>query len=243
MGTTGHIRVSAQKAADSISKFAGELQDALTDAAAAIDALTPETVTVGDSEEVATVASVTAKLNEVSASVDDHESRVKTLEEEKEQRESDITDHEERLKSVESEFGDVKTYVEKYDLDELSGAADKAQEAFDKAEEVESNLQDLDSKFDELPDFDDITNKIEEMPDWDDLTNRLDELEAKDDPAEKIEELETELNAQTTKLEAQAIALSDEVAGLRLQVAEQDKILVPVRALFALIASFAQATK
>lgn len=242
MGTTGHIRVSAQKAADSISKFAGELQDALTDAASAIDALVPPT-----EGELATVATVAQELTEVSTSVDDHESRIKTLEEAKDQRESDVADHEERLTSIESEFHDVKTYVEKYDLDELSGAADKAQEAMDKAEEVESNLQDLDSKFDELPDFDDITTKIDEMPDWDDITGKLDDLEGRldnlEEPGEKIDELETELNAQTTKLEAQAVALSNEVAGLRLQIEEQDKILVPVRALFALIASFAQATK
>lgn len=221
---TGHIRNSAQKAADSLSKAAGELQDALGDVAATLDAIvTPE----GEDAPTAIALQI----------------RIKAIEDTQDQNASDIENYEDRLKTIESEFGDVKKYVEKYDLDELSGAADKAQEAMDKAEEVESNFQDLDSKFDELPDFDDITSKIDDMPDWDDITHRLDVLENADNPTEKIEELETELNNQTTKLETQAIALSDEVASLRLQVEEQDKILVPVRALFALIASFAQATK
>ena len=126
---------------------------------------------------------------------------------------------------------------ESVDWDAVSKAADvgdKTQELSDRVDDLEYRMDEVESQVNDLPDF----SIMPDFNEWPDLSGF-----DPDAAMAKVNELETDVNTQTTKLEQQAIAFSEELSTIRAQVEEMQVIVKPLKAFLALVATVALTNK
>ena len=211
--STHKIRVAAQNASDAFNNAIGSLQDALTECAVAIEEVVPPTTTEG---EAVTLAKVAQELKEVKTKFDEVD-------------------------------WDAVMKASEFDPDEFIKTSDIDPDDFVKTDD----LPDFDDfvKTDDLPDFsnfdpNDIESRLDhiEIHPTDELSDRIDEIEGRmeslEAPTDQITELETEVDNLSKKIEQQLVEANAKIVALELQVAEMDRVVGPIRAIFALMAGF-----
>ena len=223
--STHKIRVAAQNASDAFNNAIGSLQDALTECAVAIEEVVPPTTTEG---EAVTLAKVAQELKEVKTKFDE-------------------VDWDAVMKA--SEF-DPDEFIKTSDIDPDDFVKTDDLPDFDDFVKTD-DLPDFDYfvKTDDLPDFsnfdpNDIESRLDhiEIHPTDELSDRIDEIEGRmeslEAPTDQITELETEVDNLSKKIEQQLVEANAKIVALELQVAEMDRVVGPIRAIFALMAGF-----
>ena len=150
------------------------------------------------------------------------------------------------LAKVAQELKEVKTKFDEVDWDAVMKASE-----FDPDEFIKTSDIDPDDfvKTDDLPDFsnfdpNDIESRLDhiEIHPTDELSDRIDEIEGRmeslEAPTDQITELETEVDNLSKKIEQQLVEANAKIVALELQVAEMDRVVGPIRAIFALMAGF-----